>query len=170
MSCERVGPLLDAYHDGELGRLRRLRVRRHLDRCDACRDELASLDGIGAWVRDALDGDGAHAPAPDLWSDIRWQIAARRGQGAPAAPRRRPLGGRFGLPALGAGVVAAGIATTFLLGPPQLLDSAARTVVRSLNTHGRPVMVFDGPDDATIIWLMDEQGSRVAEESTSVWI
>lgn len=167
MSCERIGPLLDAYHDGELGRLRRLRVRRHLDRCDACRDELTSLDGIGAWVRDALEGD---ARTPDLWTDIRWQLATGRRQDAPAAPRRRPFGAVFGLPAFGAGVVAAGVALSVFLGPPRLFDSAARTVVRSLNTHGRPVMVLHGPDDATIIWLMDERGSQAAEDSTSVWI
>lgn len=167
MSCERIAPLLDAYHDGELGRLRRLRVRRHLDRCDGCRDELASLDEVGAWVRAALTADEA---APDVWGDLRWQLRRLPSPAPAARARRRPFGAVFGLPALGAGVVAAGVALSVLLGPPRLFDPAARTVVRSLNTHGRPVMVLQGPDDATIIWLMDERGGQAAEDSTSVWI
>jgi len=167
MSCERIAPLLDAYHDGELGRLGRLRVRRHVGRCEACRDELASLDGIGAWVRSALAAD---EPAPDVWSDIRWRLPRRPAEAPAESARRRPFGSAFGLPAIGAGVVAAGIGLSVLLGPPRLFDSAARTVVRSLNTHGRPVMVLQGPDDATIIWLMDERGPQAAEDSISVWI
>lgn len=166
-ACERIGPRLDAYHDGELGRLRRLQIRRHVARCEACREELDALAGIGAWVRESL----ADAPPPaDLWDELRWQLPARRPQ--PEAPARswRLPSVTFGMPALGAGVVAAGVALSVLLGPPQLFESATRTVVRSLNTHGRPVMVLDGPGDATIIWLMDEPGVQGAEDSTSVWI
>lgn len=169
-ACDRTGPLLDAYHDGELGRLRRLYVRRHLAGCPACRGELAALGGIGAWVREALDD----APAPDLWSDIRWRLPRRPGVAAPArAGSGRASAGRssFGIPTLGVGVVGAALALLVLVGPPDLFGSAARTVVRSLNTHGRPVMVLDGsPGDATIIWLMDEEGVQGAEDSASVWI
>jgi len=168
-ACERIGPFLDAYHDGELGPLRRWTVRRHLDGCPACREELAGLGGIGAWVRDAVDS----APAPDVWSDIRWRLPARRSEpnGSRSPARLRPGRAAFGMPALGAGVVAAAIALLVLVGPPELLGPAAGSVVRSLNTHGRPVMVLDGaPGDATIIWLMDDDRGQAAEDSTSVWI
>jgi len=168
-ACERIGPFLDAYHDGELGRLRRRTVQRHLGGCRDCRDELAALGGIGAWVRDSIEA----APAPDVWSDIRWRLPARRPQPAGARQERRPVRpGRaaFGVPALGAGVVAAAIALLVLVGPPDLFGPAAVSVVRSLNTHGRPVMVLDGPGDATIIWLMDDEGVQSAEDADSVWI
>lgn len=166
-ACERIGPLLDGYHDGELGRLRRWTVRRHLDGCPGCREELAAIGGVGAWVRDAIDA----APVPDVWNDIRWRLPARRPAAAPAkAARRLPNRATFGFPALGAGVVASAIALLVLVGPPELFGSAAGNVVRSLNTHGRPVMVLEGPGDATIIWLMDDEGVRNAEDASSVWI
>jgi len=169
-ACQRIGPLLDAYHDGELGRLRRFRVRRHVARCDGCREELDALAGIGAWVRESLEA----ARPPDLWEELRWQLPARRPQPEPTMRERvgrvGPARAAFGIPALGAGIVAAGVALSVLLGPPRLFESATRTVVRSLNTHGRPVMVLDGPDDATIIWLMDDPGVQGVEDSTSVWI
>lgn len=168
--CERIGPLLDAYHDGELGRLRRARVRRHLAGCPGCREELASLRGIGAWVREAVAAP--EAPPPELWSELRWLLPARA-RAAQAvesrAPRRRLLSG-LRIPALGAGAAAAALALLALLAPPGLFGRAGGTVVRSLNTHGRPVMVLNGPDDATIIWLMDEEGVQGAEDSSSVWI
>lgn len=168
--CERIGPLLDAYHDGELGRLRRWRVGRHLDGCPACRAELASLGGVGAWVREAVP-----APpdaAPDLWSEIRWQLPARARStaGERSGAAWRPVRAGLRTPALGAAVVASALALLVLVGPPDLFGSAGGTVVRSLNTHGRPVMVLNGPDDATIIWLMDEEGVQGAEDSSSVWI
>jgi hypothetical protein len=77
------------------------------------------------------------------------------------------------MPTLGAGVVAAALALLFLNGTGgqlSLFGAGPESVVRSLNTHGRPVMVLERPDDATIIWLMDEQGIQGAEDSTSVWI
>jgi len=169
-TCDRIGPFLDAYHDGELGRLRRWNVRRHVEGCPDCRDELAALAGIGAWVRDSLED----APTPDLWSDIHWRLPRRPSApaGSRVEPRRVPAGrSTFGIPTLGVGVVGAALALLVLVGPPaELFGSAARTVVRSLNTHGRPVMVLDGPGDATIIWLMDEEGAQSAEDTSSVWI
>lgn len=172
-ACERIGPRLDAYHDGELGRLRRWSVRRHVAACPGCRAELAALRGVGAWVREAVDA--APAPDPDLWSELRWRLPARTAD-PPARSRRddaaraRPGRAAFGMPVLGAGVVAASLALLVLVGPPDLFGKAAGTVVRSLNTHGRPVMVLHKPDEATIIWLMDEGGVQGAEDSASVWI
>lgn len=173
-ACERIGPLLDAYHDGELGRLRGWSVRRHVAACPGCREQLAALRGVGAWVRQAVDA--APAPDPDLWSELRWRLPARTAAPASSAGpgegavRAKPGRAAFGMPFLGAGVVAASLALLVLVGPPDLFGKAAGTVVRSLNTHGRPVMVLNSPDEATIIWLMDEEGVQGTEGSASVWI
>lgn len=170
---DHLGPLLDAYADQELHGVRRWQVRRHVARCAACRERLEHLASLKDWVRDAV----ATAPPPDLWRDIQLRLPPRVSSLSPsprsarrAARRRRPA---FALPVLGAVAAAATVAALTVgdLAPwSRLLGAAPQTVVRSLNTHGRPVMVLDGPDDATIIWLMDDDLGPGAEDSTSVWI
>jgi anti-sigma factor RsiW len=158
--CARLASQLDGYHDGELGRLRRWRIDRHLARCPGCRAELEGLARLGAWVRDAE----APTSDPDLWSEL----AARLPRAAPAGPARAPLP-RF---APFAGVaVAAGAAAMLWLAPPGVTTGeTASDVVRSINTHGRPVMVLDAGHDTTVIWLMDDAARDGAEEVASVWI
>jgi anti-sigma factor RsiW len=161
--CERMGPLLGGYRDRELGLLGRWRVERHLSRCPACRGEVAELGRAGAWVRDAL----GPAPDPDLWAALAARLPRALPQ-AEAPGRRRPIA----LPFAGAALAAAA-AAAFLLAPPGTFTSGIEevgVVVRSINAHGRSVMVLDGTTDATIIWLMDEAGSEQPEEAVSVWI
>lgn len=166
-ACERLGPLLDAYHDGELWGPRLWQVRRHVVACESCRDLLAGIEPLGRWVRDVA----GPVETPDLWADLEPRLPVR----SPTAPTplRRRLRPAFAMPALGAAAAAALVAAITLGGPTDwtgLLGSTSQTVVRSLNTHGRPVMVLNGPDDETIIWLMDDDHGQVPEDSTSVWI
>jgi anti-sigma factor RsiW len=166
--CDRLGPYLDAYFDGELRGLRRWQVRRHLGGCTACSERLAEMEPLGVWIREAV----GTASSPDLWGALEQRLPLRVSAPAAARPRRllRPI---FAMPALGATLAAALVAMLTLGGPadwPLLVDATPQTIVRSLNTHGRPVMVLDGPDDATIIWLMEEDRGDAAEESMSVWI
>jgi anti-sigma factor RsiW len=165
-ACDRLGPLLDAFHDGELRGLRHWRVQRHVGGCAACRETLAEIEPIGNWVREIA---GA-ASTPDVWADVQRQLSATARTAPPARPRFRPL---FAMPVLGA-VAAAGIVAALTFAGPAdwtgLFGSTPDPVVRSLNTHGRPVMVLSGPDDETIIWLMDDERIHAAEDSTSAWI
>lgn len=169
--CEQIGLMLDAYHDRELGVLGRWRVARHLARCASCRRSLDEIEHVGSWVREAL----ADATPPDLGPELWADIAARLPAAAPAP--RRSLGALlprwdFALPAGAATLVAAAFCgvllwQTQLAEPPAALPEG---VVRSLNAHGRSVMVLDGPRaESTIIWLMDE-AAEPAEELASVWI
>jgi anti-sigma factor RsiW len=182
--CDRFDPRLGAYRDGELGAVERWRVRRHLTRCRSCRESLDALSEVGSWVRAALQADDHDPGAPDLWTAIAAQLPIAATP-APTAPRRPRRG--FAVPA-GAGVLAAAAAAGFLLlrvgipnppmsAAPAPAESGAGTaaaqegVVRSLNTHGRPVMVLDGArDDATIIWLMDDGSDSGSEDASRVWI
>jgi len=182
--CDRFDPRLGAYHDGELGGLERWRMRRHLARCGSCRASLDSLAGVGSWVRSALDG-GDEVGTPDVWSAIASQLPVAATP-ARSTPRRLvpsrfrpgPVGWRLALPAGAGALAAAAVAGVLLLrvglpnspGPSEA-GSGGEGVVRSLNTHGRPVMVLDGArDDATIIWLMDDGSDQGSEESSRVWI
>lgn len=49
--CERLQPDLKAYLDGELSHLQSLKIRRHLRRCPACRQEIEQMEKIGAELR-----------------------------------------------------------------------------------------------------------------------
>jgi anti-sigma factor RsiW len=165
-SCDRVGAWLDGYHDGELGRLRRWQVGRHLARCAGCRAELGDRLQLGDWIREV-----AAVPEPDLWPGVVARlpsvepIAADRQTRAPAR-RWRP---RLTTPVLGGAfaVVAAGV---LLVRPAPPAGVAG--VVRSLNSHGRPVLVLEGKKDAsaTVIWLMEEQHDPNPEEVADVTI
>lgn len=163
-TCKRIDPLLDGYHDGELASVTRWRVGWHLRRCGPCRDALADLGRVGSWVRETAAGSAE----PDLWMGIAARLATARADRVPVpAPRWRV---RLGPPLLGAGALAAA-AVSLLVLQPDLLAQGAEGVVRTLNTRGRPVMVFDRPNEPTIIWMMDGDGRRtLPEDAASVWI
>jgi anti-sigma factor RsiW len=143
---------LDAYHDGELSLLARWRVERRLARDPSARRELASLDELGALLREHASAEPA---SPDLWNGVRARLAT--------APRPAPLEADDALrehtgwlPAwLGAGLAAASVAAVMASGA---LAGDARPVgsVRWLDGKGKPVMVIQDDRDATIIWVLDE--------------
>ena len=175
-SCERVGSWLDGYHDGELGTLRRWWVGRHLAGCTECRAEIASLAQLGDWMREVASSASA---VPDLWAGV----AARLPSPDPAtevASARTPAwvgwGSWFSKPILGGALAAAAVAGVVLVHPAPLPDVPPGSVVRSINSHGRPVMVLEGKAvegraaSPTIIWMMDAQHDPNPEEVADVTI
>lgn len=169
--CESIGVLLDGYHDGELGSLERVRVERHLAGCSACRDELASLAQLGGLVRTAV----GRAPEPDLWDAIAERLPSRRPERERLGASRAPLRRRRWLTPMRVGAAVAASAAALLVTiseTPVAPVGAASGVVRSIYAQERPVMVFEpeNSDDATVIWLMDEQGEQSPEVSQVVGI
>jgi anti-sigma factor RsiW len=152
----RESEILHAYHDGELGVLARWRTRRRLARDPAARAELARLAGLHALVRGLPTGPST----PDLWPGIASRLGAIDAALAvesEAAPTGRPGLSilRTWLRPLAAGALVAAAATAWLvLSPPT--ETAKGGVVRWIYTKGKPVMVLEGGEDATIIWLLDE--------------
>jgi anti-sigma factor RsiW len=176
-SCERIGSWLDGYHDGELGALRSWWVTRHLEGCEGCRSELAAVARLGDWMRDAA----SQAPAPDLWAGVAARLPLPEPRLEPVPARRR--GPRWSpWLAAPAGLAAAAVLSVLFVRPAPAPDSQPAGVVRSLNSHGRPVMVLEGkkleakqsggkPDSSpTIIWMMDEQHDPNPEEVADVTI
>lgn len=172
MSPRRDTELLHAYHDGELGGFARWRMERRLARDPAAREELARLAELRTAVREV-----AMAPAgPDLWAGIQARLASFDAASAAdqeSAERTfvHASGGlRAWLRPLAAGALAAAAMVAWLvLSAPT--ESASSGVVRWLYTRGRPVMVLEQPDDATIIWLLDETpGDQTGRRLPGVYI
>ena len=66
---------LQDFQEGLLPSEREEEVRRHLEGCPACQDELAALQGLLADLGD-LPKEGV--PARDLWPQIQWRISGSR--------------------------------------------------------------------------------------------
>lgn len=161
--CEGRGPELGAFRDGELGRLARWRLERHLRRCDTCREELRRLEHVATWVRSAAELESA--PNPDLWAELALRLPPRLEEPARAAPR---AGRPWFLP-LGAGVAAAFAAILLIREEPApSLEPAGSQIarqpepasadagaVRALYAPAQPVVVVEDSAESTIIWVMD---------------
>jgi hypothetical protein len=144
--------MLQAYHDGELGFLARRRVERQLAASAEAREALRGLARVGELVRESQ----AELAAPDLWASIARQLPA-----APAPAEARGLAdalsdalGRLFLPAGAALAAAAAAAAAFFVlsgGEP----AGVADVVQYLDPGDNSVMLLQGEDEATIIWVME---------------
>ena len=145
---------LEAYRDGELSLLARLRIARRLRRDPALARRLASLESLGTLLRE-VDAEG---PEPDLWAGIRLRLveeelrAERAEEGGWLRAWRRPIG----ITAVGA--LAAGSLALALLLPPQdgpipVVRPAPAGSVRWIDSRGNPMMVLRDDREATIIWV-----------------
>ncbi|MBI3402256.1 MAG: zf-HC2 domain-containing protein [Acidobacteria bacterium] len=102
MSGEHFDLALQDLLDGRLNPDEQARVQAHVDECAECRSVLEDLRRGRAWARDGLPA--ADVP-PDLVDDLRRRLdGATRSRSATWIGRRRFL-------AIGAGAVAAGLAT-----------------------------------------------------------
>ncbi len=149
---------LQAFHDGELSRLGRLRMERRLRRDPEARQQLARLSEIGGLVRE----HEAAGEAPDLWHAIRAELRPAAATAAPPepAPERVPWL-RWAAPSLAAAAAAAAIVVTLYGG-----DDPAAASLRWLDSGGRSAMVLQDDREATIIWLL-EGGGRDGGASSS---
>jgi hypothetical protein len=77
MICADVRERSSDYCDGELSAFERREIERHLQACEACRDELAGEREVvrlaAAWRRDI-------EPEHDLWPAIEARVVSRRGR------------------------------------------------------------------------------------------
>jgi anti-sigma factor RsiW len=143
---------LSAYHDGELGGLSRWLFERRLTRSPELRRELAALEEIGGWVREAEP----RADEVDLWDRIAMRLPAADAQRAEAAELKAS-----GLPAwlgpLGAAAVVAAALVVVVFGSMNRTAPDQR-VVRWMDSGGHSVMVLDDEADqnVTIIWVLEE--------------
>lgn len=84
MTCNRIRPLLSAYHDDGLSLDERARVRRHVALCDACRETLDAYNRLYA----ALQAATISVPV-----DVRRNVYVRISEIEARRGRRVPFGG-----------------------------------------------------------------------------
>jgi anti-sigma factor RsiW len=149
---------LHAYHDGELRGFARWRFQRRVARSPELRRELEAL----ALMRELVREGESRVPTPDLWEGISRRLPpaegarparirdreAREGRGAPAPLvwLARPLGAA-------AAVAVVAVALVFALNSG---DNAAPGVVRWIDSGDRNVMVLEGDEEVTIIWVLGD--------------
>jgi tetratricopeptide (TPR) repeat protein len=75
MNCCEIEPLLGEYVDGELETACRAEVKRHVDRCRACRRTVEELEQLGQAIQALPRG---LAPERDLLPGIRTATVGRR--------------------------------------------------------------------------------------------
>ncbi len=158
-SCQRVEQLLHGYRDRELGALGRWRVRRHLGGCADCRGELAGLEALGGFVREALEED----VVPDLWGGIAARLPAedaRRRVEREAYQSGPSSWGRLWAPMGAAAAVSVALAAALVWLQPAA-PAPPGGVVRSIYSPARSVVVLEGTHENTIIWVVDDVGERV---------
>jgi len=83
--CALIQRWLPAYPDGDLPSFWRARIRSHLERCPACREELAGLEEVIRRVKAAPEPD----PGEAFWEAFNRDLHLKLAQSAPApAPSR----------------------------------------------------------------------------------
>ncbi len=148
---------LDLYYDGELRGFRKWRFERLLRRNPGLQRDLETRGQLGALLRDAAP----EPEAPDLWAGIAAEIAATSRAEAAAEPSSwLPW-----LQPLRLGPVLVGAAAALFLMVPASEDPVvqAQGVVRSIVSKGKPVVVLDDSEEATIIWFMDNDVEATEE-------
>jgi hypothetical protein len=165
-----------AYYDGELDPSRACEVAAHVAECAVCRHRLAMWRRAGTWLRADDEECEANRPSPDIWTAIHARIAdvdaTRDGRVAPIrsagrdtrtlpADARRRVRARRAV-AIAAAASLGGLLLTRAPAPP--ID-----VIRSLDAFGASVLVMNRDDEeATIIWMIDEEGRMIDEEGRMI--
>ncbi len=142
---------LYAYHDGELRGVSRWLFERRLARSLELRRKLEEVERVGDWARECdAEGDtvGFWEVIADGLAAIDAQRAERWWVGDALAflrAHRRPIS-----------AVAATAALALVISIQGNRLEEGRGVISWLDTGGRSVLVLDGQDDATIVWLLEE--------------
>ncbi|MFC2165471.1 anti-sigma factor family protein, partial [Acidobacteriota bacterium] len=79
MSHKKIRGLLSAYLDGELDAKRRNKVKEHLDRCSACREEYSALEQLDDFSKEVMPAQ----KEKEYWESLPSRIKSGIEQGIP---------------------------------------------------------------------------------------
>ena len=146
---------LDLYHDGELRGFRKWRFERLLRRNPGLQRELETRAQLGALIREAAP----EPESPDLWAGIA--LGLQRAEDEVPSPWWREWLRPLRVAPVLAGAAAA--LALFVVPSGEEPGIQGEGVVRSIVSKGRPVVVLDDGEEATIIWFLDGD-SETSEE------
>jgi anti-sigma factor RsiW len=183
----RTEKLLDAYRDGALAPRKRERVEQWMRGEAGARERIEQIDGIGRAIRVAWT-DAPPAPAPEyLIAALRPELARIDDELAGDGMLRRLSGWLSELfrPLPAAALVGACALALFALLPidaaqpniPGLAQKfqirAGRSVTASpfydLAQGDRPLLIFEGADGATVIWVLDDPDQLSFASDSDGW-
>ena len=152
--CRHMTSLLEQYVDGELHPKERASVEEHVKECHRCDRELQELTALRSHLQKAVETGVADAPLADIWEgvvgrlenptlveQIWWEL---KGLFYSFRPRTALAWGT-------AIVIAFLVVFPFVTSPP-----TPRVVVESVESE-HPVMIFQGGNKMTIVWLFEEE-------------
>ena len=176
MSCEEIRHELGAYALNALSDDEGARVREHLARCDACRDEHARLAGLRPLLDLAAPGverPAVEQPSPLLEDAVLAGFAAERGGGGRRdAPGRRlaPPWLRVALPSAALGAVVAVIALAAGGAFSGDENGAGSATVTLSGAQGSAEAVLHGAEEGTVIELDAKLPPSARKEHYEVWM
>ena len=152
--CPQVASRLEKYVDEELGPEERVSVERHLKGCRRCHRELNELRVLRSHLQEAVEAGVVDAPLARIWEGVAGRLEPPtlmehmwwefKNLFYPFRPRK----------ALAWGTA---IVIIFLLALPFMTSSPSpRVVVESVESE-LPVMIFQGEDEITIVWLFEQE-------------
>jgi hypothetical protein len=176
-----VEPWLDAFRTGELAEADRVRVERHLERCDACARRLAELEvfasAVGRGFRAGIAGGAI--PEPD-WGAQRRAILERTVGPRPA--RQRAIWLRYA-PQVGLAVLALVVLGVLVRegvrGPADLERRLEKSPLKSMEgapsaasargAAGKAAPVSPAPTDRTSAAAEGAEGKELERGAAGAW-
>ena len=152
-----VASLLEKYVDGELRPDDRASVGEHLQGCPRCQRALNELLALRSHLRAAVEVGVAGAPLAGVWKGVAERLES------PGVMERLWWAGKallFPFRPLKALAWGAALAIILLLALPVVTPPPTpRVVVESVESV-HPVMVFQGEDAMTVIWLFEPKEGK----------
>lgn len=166
-SCARVQTLLDAYHDDALDAPQRVRVSRHVARCETCANDLAGLAALRAVLRAPVDVECAEEPAAVMWERVAAvlddQETVRMRTVSMARARFARVWRVAARPAFATATVAVLAVAALVIQPktPQAVNVARDTfTIDEIETTELGVLVYESEDTGmTIIWVIEDEST-----------
>ncbi|UCC66674.1 MAG: zf-HC2 domain-containing protein, partial [Deltaproteobacteria bacterium] len=151
--CNRFAPHLERYFDGELSPEERDFVEGHLRVCTRCQKELKDLSDMRKLLRGAIEEEVVDTEPQEVWAGVERRLKAPSLKDRVWSPVRdlffpfRPIR----TIAWGTALLIIIVLTVPLLKSPPLPP----VVVESVESE-HPVMIFQGEEGLTIIWLFEK--------------